>query len=215
MVIIIKIGILTRNLTTNYKASVSGVANTYLNIIRNNHFPIIIDNNINLKTQKNDLINLIKEIDGFILPGGEEINDVDLFIVDYCFKNDIPLLGICLGMQEIGFYFSNALEKIEDSSHMDLEKKYLHDIKLNKDGYLFSLIKKEHFFVNSRHNYKVIDHNAYQIEATCNNVIEAIKVKNKKYILGVQFHPEIMFSYDENAKIIFDDFFNICKKNRL
>ena len=37
-------------------------------------------------------------------------------------------------------------------------------------------------------------------------IIEAIKVKDRAYILGVQFHPEIMIEYDENAKKIINDF---------
>ena len=40
----------------------------------------------------------------------------------------------------------------------------------------------------------------FVIEGKCDNVIEAFKVKQKKYILGVQFHPEIMYFYDNNAK---------------
>ena len=49
-------------------------------------------------------------------------------------------------------------------------------------------------------------------KADYNNIIEAIKVKDKKYILGVQFHPEIMYYYDDNAKIIFEDFFSHLTK---
>ena len=41
----------------------------------------------------------IELCDGIILPGGEKTFEYDTYVVNYCIKNDIPILGICLGMQ--------------------------------------------------------------------------------------------------------------------
>lgn len=38
------------------------------------------------------------------------------------------------------------------------------------------------------------------------DIIEAIYYPKKKFIVGVQFHPEIMFFFDENAKKIMKSF---------
>ena len=48
---------------------------------------------------KNDLIKQIKLCDGILLPGGCKIFEYDKFICEYALENDIPLLGICLGME--------------------------------------------------------------------------------------------------------------------
>lgn len=209
-----KIGILTRKLTSNTDVELNAIPFTYLNIFNKEHYPVLIDSTLSLQKHKEDLLKQIKDIDGFILPGGSDISEIDLFIIDYCYKFDIPLLGICLGMQEIGYYFNKKkIKPLNSLTHFDMKKEYLHSISLNKKGYLYKLFNKETIPVNSRHKYHLLENKNYTIEATCDKVIEAIKVKNKKYILGVQFHPEIMYYYDNNAKLIFKDFFaHLIKK---
>ena len=40
---------------------------------------------------------------------------------------------------------------------------------------------------------------------------EVMGIKHKKYLIeGVQFHPEIMYKYDEFAKTIIKDFVKTC-----
>jgi len=211
----LKIGILTRNLITDYKAQVSAIPCDYLEIVKQNAYPIFIDSTLSLSVHKNELLEQIKDLSGFILPGGDMVSEIDLFIIDYCFKHDIPLLGICLGMQEIGFYFDNKIiSKLSNDSHFDMDKPYIHSIYLTPNGHLCNLLNLNKINVNSRHHYHINENDNFFIEAKCNDVIEAIKVKNKKYILGLQFHPELMYSFDNNAKLIFQDFFRICKSNK-
>jgi putative glutamine amidotransferase len=114
-------------------------------------------------------------------------------------------------MQEIAYYFDNkTIKKLNTTKHFNLDENYVHPIKLKRNGYLNNLLKLNTLNVNSRHNYHIQNNKNYVIEAKCNKVIEAIKVKNTKYILGVQFHPETMKEYDNNAIIILNDFLKQC-----
>ena len=150
------------------------------------------------------------------MPGGDCVSEIDLFIIDYCYKNNIPLLGICLGMQEIAYYFDKkSIEKIPTNMHFDAKANYVHPIKLTKKGYLYTLLKTPTINVNSRHNYHIEANKNYIVEAKNEKVIESIKVKNTRYILGVQFHPEIMYEYDENAQKIILDFLDVCGNKKI
>lgn len=206
-----KIGILTRTLTSNTNVNLNAIPFAYLNTFNKNFFPIIIDSSITLSTHKEELLKTIKDVNGFIIPGGNDINEIDLFIIDYCYKNDMPLLAICLGMQELGYYFDkSSIQPLNSLEHFNIDAPYMHAIKINKKGYLFSLLNKETIPVNSRHKYHLLKNKNYTIEATSSNIIEAIKIKNKKYIVGYQFHPETMYYYDDNAKLLINDFLNNC-----
>lgn len=211
-----KIGILTREIISDLKAKTNGVPFAYLDIFNRENFPILIDSSLKLTPKNKELLlQQIKNIDGFILPGGDKISEVDLFIINYCYINDVPLLGICLGMQEIAYYFDNkSIKKLDTTYHFNLEENYVHTIKLKRKGYLHNLLKIDTLNVNSRHNYHIQNNKNYTIEAKCGKVIEAIKVKNTRYILGLQFHPEIMKYYDNNAIIILNDFLKQCSNRK-
>lgn len=210
-----KIGILTRTIMSDIGEKTNGVPFTYLDIFNKEFYPVFIDSSLSLEKHKDELLNQIKDINGFILSGGEKVSKVDLFIIDYCYKNNIPLIGICLGMQEIAYYFNNkTITRLDTSDHFDPKSDYVHPIKLKRKGYLRKLLNLDIIPVNSRHNYHIKENKNYIIEAKCNKIIEAIKVKNTKYILGVQFHPEIMQEYDNNARKILKDFLNTCKEKK-
>ena len=55
--------------------------------------------------------------------------DYDLFITDYAYKNDVPVLGICLGMQLMGVLFGG--EMIDVDNHKK-KLSYVHSVSINK-----------------------------------------------------------------------------------
>ena len=167
-----------------------------LAVINSGGIPIgITNNNINL---------YIDIIDGLILQGGDDIDNDNLNIIKIVKAKDIPLLGICLGMQEMAYYDKGILYDIVNHNG-DI----FHMININKNSLLYKILKKEKINVNSRHKSAVMNTKLDISSYSDDFIIESIEDNSKKFYLGVQWHPESIYN-DINMKKIFDYFINIC-----
>lgn len=183
------IGIVSRKYKIN-KKTVFGIYENYLKKITiNGGIPIII---VDYNTS------ILKKCSGFIIPGGDVSSNLDYMVRDYAIKNNIPLLGICLGMQIL------VDEKLTlTKNHNNLN----HKILIKENSILKSIYKENYIIVNSRHSYKIKTSLNYKISAIASDgVIEAIEKEN---VLGVQYHPE-----DLSDNKIFDYFIFKCNKIR-
>ncbi len=143
---------------------------------------------------------MISFCDGIILQGGEQFNDYDLRLTQYVYDEDIPTLGICLGLQQMGYICGGQLLSI--TNHIS-DMNYAHYIKIVPNSKLYEIIGKEFIFVNSYH-HNCIAQPHLTISAYCGDVIEALEDKNKTFFIGVQWHPEKLF--DENTDKLFRAF---------
>ena len=152
------------------------------------------------------IINLVNLCDGIILSGGDNFIHNDFLLVEYLYKKNIPTLGICLGMQIMAKYFSK-LDEVKVFNHQS-NNKYVHEIIINKESLLYKILNKDKIMVNSRHNSAIEDTSLDIVAKSNDNVIEAVEDKNKKFFVGVQWHPESLD--DINTKNLFEYFINIC-----
>ena len=72
-----------------------------------------------------DMIEITKLCDGVILQGGNNYSDVELKYVKYLYENNIPTLGICLGMQMMGVAMDGSLSHLKNNKHYGKEKRVL------------------------------------------------------------------------------------------
>lgn len=173
------------------------------------------------KEEQDDLIEVIKICDGIILQGGYYSYYYDEFIAKYCIENDIPVLGTCLGAQVLAAVDCNTSRKkntklIEtEINHNQYERDYAHEVQINPNSFLHSIINTDLIKVNSRHKYGIINVNNAIIAASSEDgVIEAIEFPNHKFALGLQWHPEDLFEIDDNMLKIFKTFINTCSIER-
>lgn len=168
--------------------------------------------------EKEDLKRIIDTCDGIIMPGTNYLFDYDNFIYTYALEKDIPILGICGGMQlmslcDIGEE-EQTLTLIESSiNHKQPDVDYVHKVILDEDSLLYKIVGEKEIMVNSRHRYCI---NGVKNMKVCgmseDGFMEAIEYSDRKFVIGFQWHPETMYTYDEPSRKIFEYFINACKE---
>ncbi len=165
-----------------------------------------------LQNEKENLISQIKLCNGIILQGGLETEEYETVVAKYCYDNDIPILGICAGQNNIARAVGGRTCKITNPEKHDKSYDYVHKIKINKDSYFYDIVKTEEMKVNSRHQRTIKECNKLEIAAKCEDGYpDVIEAKDKKFYIGVRFHPESLYKKDQNMNNIFKRFIESCR----
>ncbi|QKF85962.1 aminodeoxychorismate synthase, glutaminase, component II [Campylobacter blaseri] len=121
---------------------------------------------------------------------------------------NIPILGVCLGHQAIGYSYGANIKKLKTPFHGKIST-----LEVKNEGVLFDSLPRE--FDVMRYHSLYIDEDTlsseFEILAKSKNddIIMAIRHKNKP-IFGIQFHPESYFT--QYGKQIISNFINYNKK---
>lgn len=174
-----------------------------------NFLPIILPYNYNFENYFKSM-----NIDGILLTGGNDLNSInnnsesrtrDSFekkLIEYAILNEIPILGICRGMQVIAEYFGADFIRVENQVNIT------HKLKINKKSKYFKQLARLDT-VNSFHNYAVknIPKDLMISASSQSNIIKAIEHKNYK-IFGQMWHSERETTFKNDELKLIKDFFN-------
>lgn len=125
-------------------------------------------------------------------------------ILDVALKNQIPILGICRGLQLVNAHLGGSLFQ-----HIDYHKNEIfvddleHPIEVVEESFMYQVVKRKSGIVNSSH-HQAVDKIADDLKVSAyavDGIVEALEWKNpegKSPLLLVQWHPERMKDKDEN-----------------
>lgn len=166
------------------------------------------------------IINTLNHIDGLILSGGAdydpryageepepklgEINEErdlpELFITRLAYNRQLPILGICRGIQTLAMALGGRVKQditdIATITHSQEEDRHqaTHTVAIEEGSILSKLYSQPAIHVNSLH-HQAVCHPGERFHVTAKSedgIIEAMESSEFKSIMGVQWHPECL-----------------------
>ena len=167
------------------------------------------------KEEIEDLYRQIELCDGFILQGGLYSCNYEIEIAKKVLELNKPLIGICAGFNNILRALGTDVMLDETKSHDHYDVNYRHPITLVEDSKLYNLIGKNELQVNSIHSMiapkEMVEAYAKITSYSYDGLVESFEVPNKKFVLGIKWHPELMLE-EEYVHRIFKEFVEACKE---
>lgn len=200
-------------------------------------FPIMLP----LTTDKEELEKGLELVDGILFTGGHDVDpseykeakspecgiscadrdEMEGYLLDRCLEENIPLLGICRGIQFINAHLGGSL-------YQDLETEYeckvehhmvppydvaAHKVHIIKDTLLEEIIGAEEIEVNSYHHQAIkrLSDKVTKMAVSEDGLVEAIAVNNQNFALAIQWHPEFSYKVNEDSRKLIRAFVNACK----
>nr|YP_009654303.1 Anthranilate synthase component II [Pleurostichidium falkenbergii]QCH39590.1 Anthranilate synthase component II [Pleurostichidium falkenbergii] len=133
-------------------------------------------------------------------PGKPENSNICLEIIR-TYSNKIPILGICLGHQAIGYIYGGIIKKLAKPMHGKTS------MIINNQEDIFKNITAS--FEASRYHSLIVDKNSFpknlEITAwTSDGEIMGCRHKIYRKLRGIQFHPESLWT--QQGKFILSNF---------
>ena len=174
----------------------------------------IVDGTYFSDSELKDMYSLVDRCDGIIIQGGLSSDDYEIKVAKYAIDNDIPILGICAGFNNIIRAMGGRVFLINDTIHNNEEGLIVHKNIIREDTLLYSILKSKEVDVNSIHTMLANKEDIKDLEISAysdDGYVEAVELKNKKFCLGVKWHPEFMLD-NEIMNNIFKSFVLKCNK---
>lgn len=177
-------------------------------------------------TPKNCLTSLF--FDGVVIGGGDDIDPIhygekgdagslydaardqlEMNVLKAAMKTNVPIFGICRGMQLINIYHGGtlytdirSLRRITPNINTAFPIKWATIFTTSK---LYKIMSKKELKINSLHNQAIreVGEGLVSTAIDRDNFIQGIESKNsKQFLLGVQWHPEYM-PYKKSQRSLF------------
>ena len=156
-------------------------------------------------------VTTVAGLDGLLLAGGSDIDpaiygavrhpetgkpdrdrdSLETVLLREALERDLPVLAICRGLQLLNAVLGGSLvQHIEGHRHP--EQQAAHPITIASQSRLRSILQVDELVVNSRHHQCVdqVASGLLVVARAPDNVVEALELPGKRFVLAVQWHPE-------------------------
>lgn len=177
-----------------------------------------------------------EKCDGFLLTGGHDVSpeiygekkkeqcgacckkrdEMERIIIGYALNADKPMLGVCRGIQLLNAVLGGTLYQ-DIPSEFDTKLIHhqkppydvpVHDVLISDNSPLYTLLGKKRLSVNSYHHQAVKDlADGLDVMAKADDgLVEAVYMPSKRFVWGVQWHPEFSYKKEISSRRIFEEF---------
>ena len=235
------IGLTTRQLKTpNSSSAIIGAGERYIKAIKSaGGVPLLIP----LDSTESEVGQILSQLDGVLLSGGEDIDPrhygeapieqigeisaprdkTELALARLAFERNLPLLGICRGLQVANvalggsLYQDIATQVAGALTHtVDKWEELSHPIKLESDSKLERILGGGPLAVNSLHHQaaKLIAPQLHVTARASDGIVEALEAPSRDFFICVQAHPEALWEkIDKRWAKLFSEFIIACTNN--
>jgi putative glutamine amidotransferase len=186
-----------------------------------------------------DVSQELDHIDGLLLTGGQDIqpslyHELQLeycgetsLVRDACeyelikqaLARDLPIFGICRGVQILNVYFGGTLyqgldEQYHTYVHHHMTPPYGRAVhRVNLYGKLKDIMQTSSIEANSYHHQAIknLAPDLFKAGVSEDDLIEAVCLDDHKFVVGVQWHPEWLYRKDEANDHLVKAFVEACK----
>lgn len=212
------------------------IGRSYINsIYKFNAIPLVLTPIVADIPKKELVKSIIEKIDGLLLSGGGNVGsnsnkcfkphlieqqrrryEFEALLIKEAWESDLPVLGICRGHQMLVEVLGGTITEQPISGHTPRGRDNCwHNIRIKSSSKLANICGTETWKVNSFH-VQAVERipNCLEVTARCDDgTIEAVEARDKRFFMGVQFHPEMMVENDEIAFKFMREFINVASNN--
>jgi putative glutamine amidotransferase len=154
----------------------------------------------------------------------EVLDKMEILAAQMAIEKNLPLLGICRGIQVLNvalggtLYQDIASQMPESICHTPKTDKAVntHTVRLEAGSRLREILGKREIWVNGKHHQAVRDlaPGLTVVARARDGVIEAVEHPLKRFVIGVQWHPEGTWRDDAHSQKLFSAFIRAARGKR-
>lgn len=214
----------------NYQVICTILPHFYVNaIIKGGGLPLLIPPASDVSVEL-----YLDRVDGLLFSGGADIDPCfydrekhektktedparDSFeyeLMDRALKRDLPILAICRGMQMLNVVMGGDLcqdiialhdSKLTHWQELCDDAEPIHTVAL-RGGLVKDLFRKDQLPVNSFHHQSLdkIGRGLHVTGIAPDGIVEVVEAPDYTWVLGVQWHPELMYKSQQEQLILFE-----------